>query len=102
MRVILFVRAKSSLQTAQLERRVVERKPQFAQVPGLIQKVYGRHPATGDWCGIHLIKDGESMGRFRQSALARTIGSACEATEVRPEVLELQSLLHPERGPPVQ
>jgi len=34
MSVILFVRAKSSLQTAQLERRVAERKPQLAQVPG--------------------------------------------------------------------
>ena len=45
MSVILFVRISSELDEAELERRVNERKPQFEDVPGLIQKMYGRDPA---------------------------------------------------------
>ena len=42
MATILFVRIKSQLDTEELEHRISERKPHFLDVPGLVQKIYGR------------------------------------------------------------
>ena len=50
---VLFVRVKSNLARKELERRVLERRPRFMDVPGLLQKIYGRDDATGDVCGIY-------------------------------------------------
>ena len=42
MASILFVRVKSGLGPKELERRLIERRPRFHEVPGLVQKIYGR------------------------------------------------------------
>jgi hypothetical protein len=99
MAVILFVRVTSDLDPAELERRVLERRPRFKEVPGLVQKIYGRDPATGAWCGIYFFEDQKALAAYRDSELARTIPAAYEATEVRPEVYELIYPLYPDRGP---
>lgn len=99
MAAILFVRVKSSLDPAELERRLQERRPRFRQVPGLVQKIYGRDDSTGAMCGIYFFEDRESLAAFRDSELAKTIPTAYEAEEVRPEVYEVLYPLHPERGP---
>lgn len=99
MAVILYVRVKSALEPGELERRAAERKPRFREVPGLIQKIYGRDESTGDACGIYFFKDRDALTAFRNSELAQTIAKAYEATEVRPEVYEVMYPLHPERGP---
>ena len=96
---ILFVRIKSDLDIAELERRADERKSLFLEVPGLVQKFYVKDPASGDVGGIYLFKDQASLLAYRESELARTIPAAYEATEVRPEVFELIYPLHPDRGP---
>ncbi len=61
MAVILYVRIKSGLEPDELERRALERKPRFKEIPGLIQKVYGRDLQTGEVCGIYFFKDLPSM-----------------------------------------
>lgn len=38
MAAVLFVRVKSQLDEKELERRLVERRPRFHDVPGLLQK----------------------------------------------------------------
>jgi len=96
---ILYVRVKSGLDADELERRAIERRPRFREVPGLIQKIYGRDDLTGDWCGIYFFEDKQALAAFRDSELAKTILSAYEATEVRREVYEVMYPLHPERGP---
>jgi hypothetical protein len=40
MAAILFVRVKSQLDEKELERRLIERRPRFHEVPGLVQKIY--------------------------------------------------------------
>jgi len=99
MATILFVRIKSDVDPEELERRALERRPEFKKIPGLIQKVYGRDEATGDWCGIYFFENKQALAAFRETELAKTIPTAYEATDVRREVYELMYPLHPERGP---
>lgn len=98
MAVILFVRVRSDLDQPELERRVDGRRPRFRDVPGLVQKIYGRD-SSGAWCGIYFFDSAESLAAFRESELARSIPAAYEATEVRPEAYELLDPLWPGRNP---
>lgn len=99
MAVILYVRLKSNLDLEELDRRMNERRPRFLEVPGLIQKVYGRDPATGDNCGIYFFESRAALAAFRESELAKTIPSAYEATEIRREVYEVLVPLKSGIGP---
>jgi hypothetical protein len=99
MASILFVRVDSEVEAEELERRVVERRPQFLEVPGLVQKIYGRDLDTGAWCGIYFFESEEALAAYRASELARTIPVAYEATAVRAEVYDVVFPLFPGRGP---
>ncbi len=99
MGAVLFVRARSDLEETELQRRLLERKPRFLEVPGLLQKVYGRHPETGAFCGIYFFESGEALAGFRASELAKSIGAAYEVVEFRAEAFDLLYSLRPEREP---
>lgn len=99
MAVILYVRIKSDLDPDELDRRLLERKPSFLEVPGLIQKIYGRDDATGDACGIYFFENKEALAAFRETELAKTIPTAYEAIDIRREVYEVLYTLRPEQGP---
>lgn len=99
MPAILFVRIRSDLDTAEMDRRLLERRPRFREVPGLVQKLYGREPTSGNVCGIYFFESDEALAAFRETELARTIPSAYEATEVRRETYGVLYPLWPDRGP---
>lgn len=99
MAAILFVRIKSALDPQEFERRLLERRPRFRDVPGLVQKIYGRDEATGDVCGIYFFESQQALAAFRETELAATIPVAYEAVDVRREVYELLYPLWTERGP---
>lgn len=99
MAAILFVRIKSRLDAEEFERRLVERRPRFRDVPGLVQKIYGREEASGDVCGIYFFENEEALAAFRETELARTIPAAYEAVDVRREVYDVLYPLWSERGP---
>ena len=99
MAAILFVRIKTQLDAEELERRLLERKPRFLEVPGLLQKIYGRDEATGDVCGIYFFESQAALDAYRQTELGQTIATAYEALEVRPEVYDVLYPLRPEQGP---
>ena len=99
MAAILFVRVKSSLDPEELDRRILERRPRFLEVPGLVQKFYGRDESTGDVCGIYFFEDQSALAAFRETELAKTIPTAYEAKEVRPEIYDVLFPLYPDRGP---
>jgi hypothetical protein len=102
MATILFVRLKSDLSNEELDRRLLERKPRFKEVPGLVQKIYGHNETTGDYCGIYFFEDDASFAAFRDSELAQTIAAAYEVTDIRKEVYNVLYPLHSERGPLVE
>ena len=99
MAAILFVRINSGLDAEEFERRLAERRPRFREVPGLVQKIYGRDEATGDVCGIYFFESMEALSAFRETELAQTIPVAYEAVDVRREVYDVLYPLWPERGP---
>lgn len=99
MPAVLFVRITSELAAEELDRRLLERRPRFLDVPGLVQKVYGRDPETGDVCGIYFFESEEALRSFRETELARTIPSAYEAVEVRREAYDVLYPLRPQHGP---
>jgi hypothetical protein len=99
MSVVLFVRVQSDLRRDELERRVLDRKPRFLDVPGLIQKIYGRDPESGDVCGIYFFESRDALAAFRETELAKTIPGAYQATDVRREVFEVMYPLRPDVGP---
>lgn len=99
MSVVLFVRIKSNLEPAELERRINKRRARFLKVPGLVQKVFGRDPANGDICGIYFFENEKSLSDYRDSKLAKSIPDAYEAIEVRREVFDVLSLSHLEEWP---
>jgi hypothetical protein len=99
MPAILFVRIKSELDAQEFDRRLLERRPRFQEVPGLVQKIYGRDDATGDVCGIYFFESKEALAAFRETELARTIPTAFEAVDVRREIYDVLYPLWPERGP---
>jgi hypothetical protein len=78
---------------------LLERRPRFLEVPGLLQKSYGQDSATGDVCGIYFFEDQAALTAFRETGLAKTIPSAYEAVEVRREVCDVLYPLRAERGP---
>ena len=99
MASILFVRIESDLDPEEFERRLLERRPRFHEVPGLVQKIYGRDNSTGHVCGIYFFESEDALAHFRETELAKTIPSAYEAKAVRREVYEVLYPLHPDRGP---
>jgi Putative mono-oxygenase ydhR len=99
MENILFVRISSDLDPEEFDRRLLERRPRFLEVPGLVQKIYGRDADTGDVCGIYFFESANALAAFRDSELAQTIPTAYAATSVRREVYEVLYPLRPERGP---
>jgi hypothetical protein len=99
MATVLFVRAKSNLDSAELENRLLERKPRFLNVPGLVQKIYGRDESTGDVCGIYFFENQKALAEFRETELAKTIPTAYEVAEIRMETYEILYPLYPDRGP---
>jgi hypothetical protein len=99
MGAILFVRAKSGVDDAELDRRLLERRPRFLEVPGLLQKIYGRDDATGAVCGIYFFESRAALEAFRESELAKTIPTAYEVVEIRAEAFGLLYPLRPEIGP---
>ena len=99
MTAILFVRVNSKLDEKELDRRLIERRPRFHDVPGLVQKIYGRDEATGDVCGIYFFETQEALAAFRETELAQTIPTAYEAIDIRREVYDVLYPLRPEKGP---
>jgi len=92
---ILIVRAKSGLPEEKFLAVAEERAPEFRKLHGLMQKYYVRFPATGEIGGIYVWESEESMKKYRESELARTIASAYQ-TEGAPDI-QIAEVLFPLR-----
>lgn len=78
--IVLLVRIKTRLTEEEMIRKAREREPEFAAIPGIIQKYYIRI-SEGEFGGVYLWDTEASLKEYRASDLAATIASAYEATE---------------------
>lgn len=78
--IIQFVRLKSNLGSEELERRALDRKPQFEAMPGLLQKYYVKIK-EGEYGGIYVWDSMDSLKNFKETELAKTIPQAYEVIE---------------------
>lgn len=94
--IVQFVKFKSGLPAADVQRVMEERAPRFRALPGLVQKYYGHEKETGEFTGIYLWDSEDSMREFQQTELARTI-PAVYKVESAPRI-EFFEVLFPLRG----
>jgi hypothetical protein len=99
---ILYVRAKSNLSPQELENKLLERKPRFLEVPGLVQKIYGKDESTGEVCGIYFFEDQKALEDYKKTDLAKTIAAAYEVEEIRIEMYDMLYPLYTDRGPIIE
>jgi heme-degrading monooxygenase HmoA len=85
---MLKVKFKSRLSDDEARRRYKERLPEFRKVPGLLQKFYLYDESTGEWAGLYLWDSAESLQKYLDSDLRKTIASAYEV-EGAPQVEKL-------------
>jgi heme-degrading monooxygenase HmoA len=97
--IVQVVKYKTGLSDEEAANTIAQRAPQYEALPGLRQKLYIREPETGEYGGIYVWEDEDSMREFRESDLAATIPEAYRVEgEPRIEVFEVVSVLRPERG----
>ena len=74
--VMLIVKAKTELSEEEFLKIAKEREPQFAAIPGLIQKYYIKTQNPGEYGGVYIWDSAESLKMYRESDLAATIAQA--------------------------
>ena len=89
--IIQFIRPKSTREEDELMRRAREREPQFKAIPGLVQKYYVRLDEPGSFAGIYVWDSKESLMKYRESDLAKSIPGAYKVSE--PTNIEVMDLL---------
>jgi heme-degrading monooxygenase HmoA len=77
MRVIVsLVRFRSRLSDDRVQAVFEERSDGYRKVPGLMEKIYLRFPATGEYGAVYVWDSEDALARFRETELARTIPDA--------------------------
>lgn len=77
-KIMLIVRFKSRLSTDEVRRRYQKRLPEFREVAGLLQKYYFYDDSTEEWGGLYLWDSPESVQKYLDSDLRKSIASTYE------------------------
>ena len=97
--IVQFVKYRTGLSDEEAVETIARRAPRYEALPGLRQKLYIREQATGEYGGIYVWEDEDSMREFRESELAATIPEAYRVEgEPRVEIFDVVSVLRAEEG----
>lgn len=97
--IVQLVKYKTGLSDEEAVQTISERAPRYEALPGLRQKLYIREQGSGEYGGIYVWDDEDSMREFRESELAATIPEAYRVEgEPRVEIFDVVSILRPEQG----
>ena len=92
--IVQLVRFRSGLPNEEVQRTIEERVPEYRDLPGLLEKYYIKDRETGEYGGVYIWDDDQSLRDFRTSKLARTIGDAYRAEgESKVETFEVIHVL---------
>jgi len=89
--ILQVIKLKSNLSEEELLNRAKEREPQFKATPGLLQKYYVKLDEDGRYGGVYVWDSPESLQRYRDSDLAKSIPEAYEVIEA--PTIELMDIL---------
>lgn len=90
------VQFASNLSDDEVQAIFEERADQYRKVPGLLQKTYLRFRASGKFGALYLWDSEESMARFRETALARSIPDAYQVVDPpRSEIADVCLIVEP-------
>ena len=78
---MLIVKARTVLSEEEFLKIAKEREPQFAAIPGLIQKYYINTKIEGEFGGVYVWDSMESLKKYKESELASTIAKAYKTIE---------------------
>jgi heme-degrading monooxygenase HmoA len=92
---ILIVKAKTELSEEEFLRIAKNREPEFKAIPGLLQKYYIKTNNPGEYGGVYIWDSMESLKKFKESALAASIGKSYNTLE--PPTTEIADILFPLR-----
>jgi hypothetical protein len=95
IKFVQLVKLKSQLPDSAVIATMRQRKPQFVEVPGLVQKFYLQDTATAAYGGLYLWESEQHYLDYRRGELAKSIPEAYQ-TKGKPEV-EVFRLLFPLR-----
>jgi len=94
--IVSLVRFTSSLADEAVQETFEQRADHYRLVPGLVEKIYLRFPATGEFGAIYLWASEDDLLRFRETELARTISDAYRVREPpRSELAEVSLVVRP-------
>ncbi len=79
--IMQIVRIKTNMPEEEMLRIAHEREPQFAALPGLLQKYYVKLGNPNEFGGVYIWDSMESLKAFKESTLAATIAKAYQALE---------------------
>ena len=97
--IVQVVKFKTGLSDEEASETITERAPHYEALLGLRQKLYIKEQGTGEYGGIYICDDVESMREFRESDLAATIPEAYRVEgKPRVEIFEVVSVLRAEQG----
>ena len=89
--IILIVKGTTELSEDELTKIAKGRAPQFAAIPGLLQKYYIKTENPGEFGGVYIWDSMESLKEYKESELAATIGKAYKLTG--PPSLEVVNIM---------
>jgi heme-degrading monooxygenase HmoA len=97
--IVQTVMFKSGLSGEEVRQTIEDRAPQYRALTGLLQKLYIKNKETGEYGGIYMWKDEESLEAFRRSELAKTIPEAYKVEgQARRETVEVIYTLREDVG----
>jgi len=70
------VKFRSTMNRNDLWAKGREREPEYRKVPGLLQKFYIEYNEPNTFGGVLIWESMEALAAFRETTLAKTIGSA--------------------------
>jgi len=89
--ILQFVKLKSALAEELLLAKAKERAPEFEAIPGLLQKYYVKIDNQGNYGGVYIWDSQESLLKFKDSDLAKSIPAAYQVIEA--PAIEIMDIL---------
>jgi heme-degrading monooxygenase HmoA len=94
--VVSVVRFRSRLSDEAVQAMYEDRADSYRRVPGLVEKIYLRYRETGEVGAVYVWDSEESLKRFRESELGRSIVTAYEVEgQLRTELADVALVVRP-------